>query len=215
LAEFIAYRDALSAKKVRSESEAHLLSTASLLVSTISTDYRTTIAKMNRLTQHNEITFDMLYAILVPRTLLVASCAVTGRPRLFKLTSFTRTVAGAMSSYQLTCESVDLMNQQDTVTVGRVHTLITIKHFKGTVRIDTLDVFPLKYHPDEEGLREMLMKRGRKWADLIGVHHKQYNGIAAVKVAEKIVKHNVGRFYFGILCISIKTSLLGQGQDND
>jgi hypothetical protein len=32
---------------------------------------------------HNEITFDLLYTILVPCTLIVARCAVTGLERLF------------------------------------------------------------------------------------------------------------------------------------
>lgn len=175
----------------------HLLSSVSLLISTISTDYRSTISKINRLTQHGEMTFDLLYSILVPRTFFVGSCAVTRRPRLFKLVSFTRTTVGGMSVYQLICENVDLMNQLDTFVVGRVHTVILIKYFKGTVRIQSLDVFPLKYHPDEKGLKEMLITRGKKWAALTGIHHKQYNGIAAIKSDDKVVRHNVGP------CISV------------
>lgn len=189
--EFTLYRDTLSSKKTRSDTEAHLLSTVSLLLSTLSTDYRSTISKINRLTQHAEITFELLYAILVPRTLFVASCAITGRPRLFKLTSFTRTAINGLPVYQLLCESVDTLNQLDTVSVGRVQTVILVKHFRGTVPIRSLDVYPLKYHSDEAGLREMLLKRGKKWIGLSGVHHKQYSGIAALKVGDKIVKHNV------------------------
>lgn len=192
LTEFTEYRDALSNKKPHSSDlDMHLLSSVSLLISTISTDYRSTISKINRLTQHGEMTFDLLYSILVPRTFFVGSCAVTRRPRLFKLVSFTRTTVGGMSVYQLICENVDLMNQLDTFVVGRVHTVILIKYFKGTVRIQSLDVFPLKYHPDEKGLKEMLITRGKKWAALTGIHHKQYNGIAAIKSDDKVVKHNV------------------------
>jgi len=189
--EFTAYRDALSSKKSRSDADTHLLSSVSLLTSTLSTDYRSTISKINRLTQHGEITFDLLYAILVPRTLFVASCAITGRPRLFKLTSFTRTTVNGLPVYQLMCESVDTLHQLDTVSVGRVQTVILLKHFRGTAPIRSLDVFPLKYHSDEAGLREMLLNRGKKWIGLNGVHHKQYSGVAALKLGDKIVKHNV------------------------
>ena len=94
------------------------------------------------------------------------------------------------------CESVDTLSQLDSITVGHVQTVIMVKHFKGTVPIRTLDVFPLKYHPDEAGLREMILKRGKKWIGLTGVHHKQYAGIAALKLGDKIVKHNVSGFIF-------------------
>jgi hypothetical protein len=44
------------------------------------------------LTFHRNITFDLLYAILVPRSLIVAHCAITGLLLLFKLKSFTNTL---------------------------------------------------------------------------------------------------------------------------
>lgn len=86
------------------------------------------------------------------------------------------------------------MNQVDSVAVGRVQTVIMVKCFKGTVPIQSLDIFPLKYHSDANGLKEMLLKRGRKWVELTGVHHKQYSGIAALKLGDKIVKHNVSAY---------------------
>jgi hypothetical protein len=162
-----------------------------LLLSSLSTDYRTTISKINRLTSHSEITFEHLYAILVPRTIFVTRCAITGLPRLFKLIGFQRTPLGGKPLYQLTCESVDLIDRNTTQTVGRVQTTILIKYFKGTTNIQSLDAYPLKYHPDEGKLRETLLQRGKKWVALIGVHHKQYDGVAALKVEDKLQKHSV------------------------
>jgi hypothetical protein len=63
--------------------------------------------------------------------------------------------------------------------------------FKGTVRITTLDAYPIQFHSTPNQLRQSLMERGRKWLSLTGVQHKQYKGIAALQAGDKITKHNV------------------------
>jgi hypothetical protein len=163
------------------------------LLSFLATDYRSTLATIERLTSHGEITFDLLYSILVPRSIVVARCAVTGLERLFKLVFFTRTAVEGVPVYQLSLEAVDLVDRPatQTVTVGRVSTSIFIPYFRGAVRIDSLDAYPLKYHPAEAQLRETITKRGQKWVGLIGVHHMQYDGVAALKYGTKLHRHNV------------------------
>lgn len=172
----------------------HTLNSVNLLTSTIANDYRVTLATINRLISHSEITFDLIYAILIPRSIMVARCAITGLPRLFRLTDWQRSGVEGMLMYQLHLESVDLVDRPmtHTVVVGKVQTVVYIKRMRGTVKIDSLDAYPIKFHPDEKGLRESIMKRGKKWVNLIGVHHKQFDGIAAMKCGEKLLRHNVG-----------------------
>ena len=96
--------------------------------------------------------------------------------------------------YQLVLEGVDIVDGQmsNTVGLGRVQTVVYIPPFKGTVKISSLDAYPVKYHHDEEGLKETVLKRGKKWRDLMGIHHKEYDGVAAFKLpAGKVRKHNV------------------------
>ena len=170
-----------------------MLTSVNLLTSTIASDYSRTLAKLERLTSHGEITSDLFYAILIPRSLMVARCAITGLPRIFKLTSWVRTQIDGKPVFQLNMESVDLVDRPLThsVVVGRVQTIVYIRPMVGTVKIDSLDAYPLKFHADPEGLKESIMKRGKKWVSLIGVHHKQFDGLAALKVGEKLIKHNV------------------------
>ena len=78
------------------------------------------------------------------------------------------------------------------VVVGKVQTVVYLRRMPGTVKIDSLDAYSIKFHPDEKGLRETIAKRGKKWVNLIGVHHKQFDGIAAVKCSDKLLRHNVG-----------------------
>ncbi|KAF7323754.1 AAA domain-containing protein [Mycena kentingensis (nom. inval.)] len=190
---FIDYRDGLVSRKSRTEQETNVLSSVNTLLSFLAADFRSTLAQIARLTAHGEITFDLLYAILVPRTLIVARCAVTGLERLFRLESFTRTCVEGVPVYALSLEAVDLVDRPltQTVGVGRVQASVFIPYFKGATRIDTLDAYPLRFHPNEKQLRETITQRGKKWVGLIGIHHQQYTGIAAVKTVNRVVRHQV------------------------
>jgi hypothetical protein len=95
------------------------------------------------------------------------------------------------SAYVLNCESIDQVNH--TAGMGRVKHSWLLQKFEGTKKIQDLSIYPLKYHPDENGLRETLTKRGKKWAALnTGVHHKQYNGVAVLaRPGLSNLNHNV------------------------
>lgn len=190
---FLEYASELSAKKRPTEQETHVLNSVNLLTSTIASDYKMTLAKIQRLSSHGEITFELLYAILVPRSLMVAKCAITGLPRLFQLASWTRLAVEGKPMYQLNLESIDLVDRPLTkgVVVGKVQTTVYLKAFRGTTNIESLDAYPLKFHSDEAGVKEAVMRRGKKWVSLIGMHHMQYDGIAALKCGDKLLRHNV------------------------
>ena len=181
---------------MRRPEDTHTLNSVNLLTSTIANDYRVTLATINRLLSHSEITFDLIYAILIPHSIMVTRCAITGLPRLFELISWQRICINGVGVYQLQLESVDLVDRMATrsVVVGKIQTVVCLRPVRGTIKIDSLDAYPIKFHPDEEGLRETISKRGKKWVSLIGVHHKQYDGIAAVKCSDSLSKHNVGLF---------------------
>jgi hypothetical protein len=68
-----------------------------------------------------------------------------------------------------------------------------------TVKIDSLDAYPLKFHADPEGLKESIRTCGKKWVSLIDVHRKQFDGLAALKIGEKLIKHNVRLLFFILL----------------
>ena len=188
-----------------------------LLTSTIANDYRVTLATINRLISHSEITFDLIYAILIPRSIMVTRCAITGLPRLFELASWQRVCVNGIGLYQLQLESIDLIDRTATrsVGVGKIQTVVCLRPVRGTIKIDSLDAYPIKFHPDEENLRETIMKRGKKWVSFIGVHHKQYDGIAALKCSDSLSRHNVGLFKVLMEWPSQPDFLLGSEQDYD
>jgi hypothetical protein len=192
--EFVAYRDELKTKKPRTEYDNHVLSSVNILLSWLESDYSNTLARIKHLKAHGEMTFDLVYSILVPRSLIVTECAVTAQPRVFRLLSTSKVIIDkTLFCYQLNVESIDLLDRvvTQTVAIGKAGTSFFLQGFKGTVKINSLDAYPLKYHKDHDELRKTLIERGKKWKGLIGIHHVQFDGIAAMKCGQKLLRHNV------------------------
>ncbi|EIW53206.1 P-loop containing nucleoside triphosphate hydrolase protein [Trametes versicolor FP-101664 SS1] len=215
--------------KTRSLHEDYILATLSVLLEYLRKDYRATLERIANLTTHGEITSELLYAILVPRTIIVTECPVTGETRALQLRALRQVKLGSGKAsvvWRLLCESIDSLeeaihgrNVESNIngrapqqanhssganprasgigekSFGRVETVIYIEPFSGTKKINTLAAYPLKYSYDPQGLREMLLERGRKWASLKGIHHVHYQGTAAFRLGtascQTIVKYNV------------------------
>ncbi|KAJ3792852.1 P-loop containing nucleoside triphosphate hydrolase protein [Lentinula aff. detonsa] len=194
LDEFIAYRDKLASKTKKSDTDTYVLQSVDALLKYLRTDYANTIATIQKLKAHGEITSKLLYSILVPRSLFVARCAITGHYRLFKLISYNYVmIDDKPRCIRLDLESIDLVDRHvsQTVGVGRVRTVVALSAFNGTVKIQDLDVYPLKFHPDYETLRDSILVRAKKWVNLIGVHHKEFDGVAAVKNEKRLIRQTV------------------------
>nr|VWO96862.1 MSP1 protein-like protein [Ganoderma boninense] len=234
--------------KARTPEENHVFNSVRILLEYLRKDYRGTLARIANLTAHGEITFDLLYAVLVPRSVVVTECPVTGEPRALEILSASKVENEMCTFYNVLCESIDSTeegahpgrrnvsdqpngsktardrlaslralrkskkaaassadaggNQSTTTSAalkgpsfGRVQSKIIIFGFKGTQKINSLEAYPIKYHPDPEGLKTELLERGKKWASLKGIHHMHYDGTAALVASiggrKKLLKYNV------------------------
>lgn len=211
------------------------MSALTTLLDWLHANYHSTLANIAGLVAHGEITFDLLYGILVPRTILFTRDGATGEPRCVRLLSARRD-DGLEPRYALSVEGVEAADPQkdqakrgasnhanhddddedyddegdydydsadedpedQTSTfraVGRAFgksvTTMYIRVFGGTQKINRLSIYPLSYHPDPEALKATLIKRGRKWASLNGVHHVYYRGLAGRWSCDSYVRYNV------------------------
>ena len=105
--EFEQYEKALHNKSPRTTEENYVLASLTVLLDYLRKDYRATLAKIASLKANGEITFELLYAILVPRTILITECPVTGEPRALQLLSATKLENNMCSLYSLLCENID------------------------------------------------------------------------------------------------------------
>lgn len=175
-----------------SEEDGYAVACVDVLIEYLRRDYRHTIASIENLTSHGEITFDLLYAVLVPRSTLITHCSVTGEIRALQLVSITKTATPCGFMYTLICEGIDVDEYEDSNSTDfyRTQSRIILPDFDGTVKINSLDAYPIQYHPQEAELRRSLVARGLKWSKLTGVHHMSYKGTAGFQCQGRVVKYN-------------------------
>jgi hypothetical protein len=156
-----------------------------LLIQYLTNHYDMTLKRFNALLQEGKISFDLLWILFQPNTLVYTACPGSDQPRCLKFDS------GQMEQssqgehfFKLDCRYLDY----DGKVFGEVETTLAVAEFRGVKKINTLDVFPLQYHEQVEKLKDALITYGRKFISLIGVHHRSYKGIAFVKRKEKYNK---------------------------
>jgi hypothetical protein len=194
LPRFELYHDALVQNKYTSQEDKYVATSVKVLIDCLRNDYKRTLGTIHNLTSHHEITYDLLYAIMLPGTTLVATCPVTDEPRAFRLVSTNSVEDGVCSRMELIIKCTDVVDNLKTFKssrLGKVLHRTVIMKFEGTIKIASLEVYPIEHHPEPEQLKKTLINRGRRWAALNGVHHRHYKGLAGFKHQGRTVKYNV------------------------
>ncbi|KAI1792720.1 hypothetical protein LXA43DRAFT_1060418 [Ganoderma leucocontextum] len=233
--QFEEYEKALCVK-ARTPEEDHVFSSVTVFLDCLRKDCRATLAQIANLKAHGEISFDLLYTIFAPRTVVIAECPVTGATRALKVLNVTKSDKG-FGWYDLLCESVDSMEdaypgrrantardplqsravQGDTnvgpylrrrssaarmkgvtydwaALVPHAPSLpISIYEFKGTRTITSLQIYPIEYHSDPQGMKTMLLERGRndQLRRLCGLHSTllEGRGQSAITVLSSLMEY--------------------------
>ena len=154
----------------------------SFFIDFINDEYSELIQKISRYLTRGEITYELLWAILLPRTPMYTECAITGEPRISWLVE----VKEEISSYQLQCQGVEYNTEYNGpggrnkgAKFGLAYIDVSpIREFKGAVKINSLSTHPFEYHQDAEKLVADLLTRGEKWESLHDRRHVHYAGEA-------------------------------------
>ncbi|KAB5531329.1 AAA family ATPase [Coniochaeta sp. 2T2.1] len=117
------------------------------------------------------ITYEHLWTIFKPGVLIFGSRS--GQPCVFKLTNYAYQ-CGMCPGLQLNLQYTDY-NGNAFGTRG--HSIL-IPAFDGAQSIADLNALPLHMHPNPEGIRTMLIERGRRWEALAGQNFREYKGVA-------------------------------------
>ncbi|RAL09439.1 ATP-binding protein, partial [Aspergillus homomorphus CBS 101889] len=146
--------------KSHSEGVEHLR----LLVDHIDEAYAAIVERLTPLLQRREITYDLLELLFKPGCHLYTKCLGTGKSRCIVFDAAEETTRKDVTHLKLECHYLD----HDDHEFGEVGIELGIVKFRGRKPIHTLEVFPLQYHPDCEGITQNLVERGRKLSQFIG-----------------------------------------------
>lgn len=146
-----------------------------ILLDYLKSAYQSTTATLVALLERKEITYDLLWALFKPNSLVYTTCFGTGKPRCVKYDSGDEKDTREGEIYwNMACRYLDFNND----VFGEASITIRIPHFHGTKRINALKAFPLQYHRDEKRARVELVRCGRKFVSLRGTHHRRCHGPA-------------------------------------
>jgi hypothetical protein len=179
---------------VSREATADEIAHLDLLISFVEEKYASLRQRLNALLQHGEITYDLLWALFKPNTIIYTTCDGTGKPRGVKYRDGGEKSGLFGDFYQMNCDYLD----SDGDHFGLVSIDLPVPRFSGVKRIATLPCFPLSYHPEKDQMRETLIQCGKKFHGLRGPCHRYCEGQAFfVKEKEKVKRSVSSRVMLG------------------
>jgi hypothetical protein len=142
-----------------------------LLWTTLEAELKVKIDKSKDLIAHNVMTYDLLWTMFEPGTLVYAN--IEGDDRILRTQSYSYSCY-PVPCFQVFTELVTWDGQRFGTTVDTQE----IGQYKGTESITNLSVFPLGNHPSAAGVQQCCILRGRIFESFKGFHYKSYNGVA-------------------------------------
>ncbi|KAI9741267.1 MAG: hypothetical protein M1834_002983 [Cirrosporium novae-zelandiae] len=148
----------------------------------IEEEYGSSRAKVEKLLANHEVTFDLLWTIFPPNTIVYGS-KMLGQPRAWVSRSIElEEIEADIFQMVLRAEYLDF----DGKNLGYVGpTKLVIPRFPNTMRISDLPFFPLKLHPELDKIRLQLLSRGRKALKLYDRKLVEYMGHALREATER------------------------------
>jgi len=146
-----------------------------VLLDYLQAEYKTVGIRFQSLLNNNEITYDLLWTIFKPNSDIFTTCAGTGVPRCVRCNfGEERKRTNGAKYFHVEGRYLDF----DGEIFGEATTVLAIEEFRGAKQINLLPTYPLAYHRRLADLKIQLIKCGRVFISLLGVHHRTYEGKA-------------------------------------
>ena len=142
---------------------------------------------MTPLLAHNEITYDLLWALFKPNAPIFTICQDSEQPKCLLFDFGEAQDRKDQKFFEIVCRSL----HYDGKVFGEVQNFLKIPEFRGARRITSLEVYPLQYHEQPAAVKRSLVEQGRKAISLMAIVHCEFKGLAFYKVKGKAMKINL------------------------
>jgi hypothetical protein len=138
-------------------------------------DHAGNIVDFMRLTTNQEITYDLLWALFAPNTLLYHYHSMTEQVQILLARTSYYTQRVNMTQYAY-IDCYVISNDGDSFGLARQN--FEIDRYSGACKIQHLKVYPLMYHPDQHAIRDRAIARGKKFVAMDQRTYKEISGPA-------------------------------------
>ncbi|KAJ9656286.1 hypothetical protein H2198_005061 [Neophaeococcomyces mojaviensis] len=156
-----------------------------LLIQTISDRSKATSERLDPLLREGKITYDLLWALFKANGHVITTCPGSGQMRClqYNMGEEKKTEQG-VEYFELQCQYLDF----DGKVFGTVTEKLPIERFRGARAVTALDLYPVHYHCTPNEIMHSFIERGRKFIDLMGSHHRAYDGLAFRRTRDGLVR---------------------------
>ena len=140
------------------------------------------------LTSQGEISWDLLPMLFRPNELVFNLHLSTEQGRLMLVRHVERqqTEQNRSSAYALICEFI----HNDAVSFGYAEAIFEIEEYKGSRKIQSLEVYPLRYHDDKDAIYARAVEQGKRSAALPPHSYHEYDSFAFQEHGERSSRVN-------------------------
>ncbi|KAJ7492123.1 P-loop containing nucleoside triphosphate hydrolase protein [Mycena latifolia] len=164
----------LEQEQTKIDPDTTLVADISTTLQFIQEDYADTIGDFNLLT-HNEISYELLWVIFPPNTLVYRYHTFTEQAQILlaRTLEYSRRENGSYYA-DIACDVIN----NDGNSFGLARESIELNAFRGARRIQDLLLFPIEYHPDKEAICAHAAARGKKFVALEQHSYREISGAA-------------------------------------
>jgi len=172
--------DRLAKERSKDAPDEALIADITTALRYVEEDHTGNIVDFTRLTAHQEITYDLLWALFVPNTLLYHYHSMTEQAQVLLARSIYYSQRENLTFYAyIDCYVI----ANDGESFGLARQGLEIDKYSGSCKIQHLTVYPLMYHPDQDAIRDRAIKRGKKFTTMT---RRTYKGISGPAIRESI-----------------------------
>ncbi|KAI9683792.1 MAG: hypothetical protein M1822_005982 [Bathelium mastoideum] len=188
---------ALQEEKAKDEPSRQLVSNISTALTFVHEDFGSDIESLATLSEHGEITFDLLWSLFPPRVKVFTQGNKLQEPQVmdFQLGEYKRLPDGT-DIYELDVKIIS----HDGVDFGYGAMTQTIRGFPGAKKVTSLPIYPLKYHPDVQTITQKLIARGRKYVSMLKPICQEYIGAG---IDEEVVAGQLSESLFPVCTVTL------------
>jgi len=133
------------------------------------------IGNLKSLSQHGEITYNLVWALFSPNSLVYTQANTLQAQQVFYFRDGKyQQLSTGENYFELTGRIIN----HDGIDFGYGDMYIKIQEFAGAKKVQSLTAYPLAAHTNEKLVREQLIERGRRFAQLVTPSCKEYTGMS-------------------------------------
>lgn len=190
--------------KTQPDCDSQCLDHLNLLVRWVIEAYASVSQRLSSLLNQNLITYDLLWALFKPGCHVYTNCLGTEKPRCVVFDAGEEVTREGVTYYKLESRYLD----HDGKMFGEAGVILGVLKFRGSKPIETLDAFPLRFHPNHDQIHQELVETGRKFCSLAGTHTQRCDGSAFIMKDGEPIKMNVNS------CVTVDAAFFNVMQPN-